>query len=375
MESDDAEKSVNAKESILKIVKAVDLISRVEKEPKPVVLWDKIPEGSIGLITGVAKTGKTTFAENLAIALSVGKREFFGKPLNGKPRKVLFINLEEGYRIRSRRNKKQIAVLSKEEYDLFCENYISTPIDFPEFINKEDDWELISEYIKLSEAEIIFMDSLTHMFSGKIEDSQTCQKFIQKLQKYLVSLGKTVIVIHHNTKGNDKPINQDNIAGSRVILQYFQFAYGFANIPTARGGSYMSMLNNKYFEKDDILATLYTVTENNWFKNLGEENKFNLYKEVKPQRVDGRTDSVKKDLIYNYFTSQSSLDSQDGTILKSSELMTKFVSTGTMSKDTLYIKLGTLLVENKIEKNKKDGVEIKGEYKLKGNIDDEARAQ
>ena len=72
-------------------------------------MWNGIPEGSTGLITGVAKTGKTTFAENLAISLSVGKKEFYGCNMDGIPKKILFINLEENYRIFSRRNEKQIA--------------------------------------------------------------------------------------------------------------------------------------------------------------------------------------------------------------------------------------------------------------------------
>ena len=220
------------------IVKAIDLIGKLEKEPKPVVLWDKISEGTIGLFTGVAKTGKTTFAENLAISLSVGRKEFFGKLLNGIPRKVLFINLEESYRIRGWRNIKQLTSLTKEEFSLFSDNYISTPTDFPEFINDDNDWEILSRYIYESKADIVFIDSLTNMFNGKIEDSDTCRKFIQKMQHYVASLGKTVIIIHHNTKGNEKPSDQDNVAGSRVILQYFQYIYSFSNIPTEIGGKY-----------------------------------------------------------------------------------------------------------------------------------------
>ena len=50
-----------SKESF-EITTGYDQIVRVLKEPQPVTLWDGIIEGSVGLITGVAKTGKTTFA-------------------------------------------------------------------------------------------------------------------------------------------------------------------------------------------------------------------------------------------------------------------------------------------------------------------------
>lgn len=358
------ENCINEERKKFKVTNAIDLINRIKEEPEPVILWDKIPEGSIGLITGVAKTGKTTFAENLAISLSVGRKEYFGKPLNGKPRKVLFMNLEESYRIRTRRNIKQVSELSESEFKLFCENYISTPGEFPEFIVNDDNWQLMSDYIKKSEAEIVFIDSLTHMFNGKIEDSQSCQKFIQKMQQYIVSQGKTVIVIHHNTKGNDKPIDQDNIAGSRVVIQYFQYAYGFANVPTARGGKYMCMLNNKYFGKDDNEAILYSISENGWISNLGVKNKFDLYKEFKAKVNDGRIDTTNQDLIYDYFV--DGVGSTAGTIsttISSLELMDEFVSTNTMAKDTLYQSLRKLMLDDKIVKDRK------GVYYLKKKDD------
>jgi hypothetical protein len=68
----------------IKIIKGIDQINEVMKEPIPKVIWGGIPEGSLGLITGVAKTGKTTFAENLAFSIAVGRKKCFDKP--GPPR-------------------------------------------------------------------------------------------------------------------------------------------------------------------------------------------------------------------------------------------------------------------------------------------------
>lgn len=347
------------------IVKAIELIEKLEKEPKPVALWDKISEGTIGLFAGAAKTGKTTFAENLAISISVGRKEFFGKLLSGIPRKVLFINLEESYRIRGWRNIKQLTSLTKEELNLFRDNYISTPIDFPEFINDDNDWEILSRYIYESNADVVFIDSLTNMFNGKIEDSDTCRKFIQKMQHYVVSLGKTVIIIHHTTKGNEKPIEQDNSAGSRVIIQYFQFIYGFANIPTEIGGKYMCSLTNKIFGIDSNEANLYNISDNNWFMKSGIDNKYNLYKQTKNYSVDGRNDTTNKDLVYNYIVG---LDSQSSTSISSKQLMDAFVVNDTMAKDTLYKNIDKLIDDKKIVKIKK------GEYTLYNENGNEARA-
>jgi len=330
-------------------IKLIDLMEEVSKEPKPKMLWKGIPEGSYGLITGVAKTGKTTFAENLAISLAVGRKEFFETKMDGTPRKVLFINLEESYRIRCRRNLKQVSVLSESELKLFSENFESTPKDFLEFLNSEEDWEKLNELIMSSEAEVVFIDSLTHMFNGKIEDSSAGRKFIELYTRYLLNVGKTLIIIHHNTKGNDKPIDQDSVAGSRVILQWFQFSFGMANIPTEKGGNYLCMLNNKFVEKDDTTAFLYKNNENGWIEFIGRRNKFSLYKSFSNLKVDGRYDDTNEKCIYNYFQNQYSQGIQTiSTSTIANDLV--FSDKPTMSTDTFHKAKNRLIEKEKIKK-------------------------
>ncbi|MCM4162156.1 MULTISPECIES: AAA family ATPase [unclassified Arenibacter] len=345
---------VSNEEGRIVVVKAIDLINKVKEEPEPSFLWKGIPEGSTGLITGVGKTGKTTFAENLAISLSVGKKEFFGFPMDGVPRKSLFINLEESYRVKSRRNIRQIASLTPAELDLFASNYLSTPLDFPQYLNTENDWELMRNYIIASEAEVVFIDSLGHMCIGEIEKSLIAQNFTKTFKEYLGNLNKTLIIVHHMTKGSDKPIDQDSIAGSRFIAQEFDYAYGLAHVPRATGGSYACLLYNKYIEKDDTTSYLYKMSNDGWVEYLSTENKYNLYKD---SRIDGRANSTNNDLIYKYVKSKASQGSQTIT---SQEFMENFVSNNTMSKDTLYKKIGHQIQDGLIER--KEGNE--GVYKI-----------
>ncbi|MEH6770054.1 AAA family ATPase [Maribacter arcticus] len=358
----EGQKPSNEEGQQIKVVKGIDLINLVKNEPEPKFLWKGIPEGSTGLITGVAKTGKTTFAENLAISISVGRKEFFGFKIEGGPKKVLFINLEESYRLRSRRNQKQISRLNQDELQLFSENYISTPVDFPDFINTDEDWNRLQEYIIASEAEVVFIDSLTHMFSGKIEDSTPSRRFTENFSEKLSVLNKTIIIVHHNTKGNERPIDQDSIAGSRVILQFFQYAWGMANIPTANGGNYLCMLNNKFIEKDDTKALLYKMSGDGWVEYIKSENKFSLYQQ---NRKDNRKDNTNRDLVYSYLLSQHSKGSQT---ISSTDLHENFVSNDTMSKDTLYKKITTLEEEGVMQRL------AKGIYSIKFNTEDGYRA-
>lgn len=338
-----------------KITKAKDLILKVQNEPEPVIVWNGIVEGSKGLIVGVSKTGKTTLAENLAISLAVGKTSFFNFPLKGTPEKVLFINLEESYRLRSWRNLKQISNLSEQEKLLFDENYYSTPEDFPEFLISDENWMQMTDYIKAVDPKYVFIDSLSHMFEGQIESSEPCIKFVKKFRQYISSLGKTIIIVHHNTKGNERPINQDNIAGSRIIIQEFEYAVGLGNIPTQSGGSYLCMLYNKYIEKDETTAYTYKINSKNWVEHISTTNKFELYNEFKK---DNRSNTLNKDLIYEYIANQVSQTSQT---VKTRSLYNYFLEgeNKIMSKDTLHQNLKKLLEESKIESK------IIGEYNVK----------
>ncbi len=328
----------------LNITRAKDLFYKVQNQPDPKIVWNGITEGSKGLIAGVSKTGKTTLAENLAISLAVGRKDFFNFPLPNKPEKVLFINLEESYRLRSRRNLKQISTLTEEEKNIFFENYYPTPEVFPEFLNTEADWLYLQQYIQEVDPKYVFIDSLSHMVEGQIENSETGIKFIKKFRHYLGSLNKTLIIVHHNTKGNEKPIDQDSIAGSRVIAQEFEYAIGLGNVPNRNGGNYLCMLYNKHIEKDDRTAFTYKIDEINWVSNIGSCNKFDLYNENK---IDYRNNTTNKDVIFDYINSHCSQHSQT---IKTHSLYENFTlgENKTMSKDTLHKSINKLVEENKI---------------------------
>lgn len=338
-----------------KKTKLKDLVEQVRKEKAPRMLWHGIPEGSSGLITGVAKTGKTTFAENLAISLSCGLKEFLGNKINVDPLKVLFINFEESYRLRIRRNIKQLGKLNEEQIELVNQNFYTNPKGFPEFLNNEEDWELVSDYIKDVDPDVVFMDSLTRMCVGEIEKSVKAQDFSQMYNKYIRSIEKTVIVVHHNVKGNDKPISQDSISGSRVITQEFEYAFGLAKIPSKQGGNYCSMVYNKHIP-DESKSKIYNIDETGWLSMEKEVYAEDLYNNSK---VDYRKGSQNQDLLYDFFESQTSQGSQTITTM---DLKKKFVETSTMSKDTLHNNLNKFLENGLIQR-----ADEKGVYEIIGN--------
>jgi hypothetical protein len=294
-------------------------------------------------------------AENLALSFACGRKSYLGHPVNGGPKKVLFLNLEEQGRIRHRRIHKQFEALTQDELNLVRENY-STNIDddFPEFLNTTADWEIVQQAITNSPASIVFIDSVTHMVSGEIESSRISREFVERLKKYVLCENKTFIFIHHNVKGNNKPIDRYNIAGSRVITQSFHWGYGLSEIPSREGGHYGCLLFHKIIQCDENEAFLYIQNENRWLESKGTKNKFDLYKE-ESQKSDGRIGSINDVRIKEYILNQANQGNQE---VLTAELNREFVESGVCSTDTLHAALKRLLKEGSIVKPRK------GTYKI-----------
>lgn len=350
-----------------KIVKACELVRMVENEPRPEILWNGIVKGSTGLIVGIGKTGKTTLAENFALSIAVGRTEFFGYPLSGIRQKVLFVNLEEKHTIRTWRTMEQIKLLSDEELLLFEENYISTPKEFPQFMESDKDWQLLHDYIENSEADICFIDSLSHLVQGEIERSKVFVDFIKKFRQYIGSLNKTVIVIHHNTKGNnEKPMGVHSIAGSRVVTQEFDYAIGLSAVPKRGDVSYLCNIYNKFQRNDETDVKLYSIDEYNWVENLGSADVNDLY-DNNITKIDHRIDTTNRDKILQFFIDHKknllSTDSMFSTgslindIISTKEVQDRFQNKE-MQRQTIFDSLKKLAYEGKLIKLGK------GKYKL-----------
>lgn len=62
--------------------------------PKEFLAWG-IKIGSMGLIFGPSKSGKTILLELLALCIAIGRLKFLDQILNILPQKILFLGLED----------------------------------------------------------------------------------------------------------------------------------------------------------------------------------------------------------------------------------------------------------------------------------------
>ena len=340
--------SSNSSIAKFQILSHQQLAEQVKKLPPLKPVWGGINEGSFGMIVGPSKSGKTTFCENLALSLVIGKASFWGRKLyTGKPVKVAFISFEENCRPRFDRSVKQLKALNSREKEIVSKNYFQPDCNFPQMLQNDGDWKLLEKTIKTSKAKIVFIDSLTRLYSGAIEESSVAQKLTVKLRGLSRDLGITIISIHHTTKNYGKPITIDSIAGSRVVMQEADFAIGINKLPN--GNRYLKEIFYRYKEQSDIKVLPFKINEMLWLEHTGWTNEYELF-----NSLDGRvTDNGKIDQLVDFFKSK-----KDDEVITTKSLAKKFVNTKVFSKPTLHAYLKDLEKAGIITK------EEKGIYKL-----------
>lgn len=268
------------------------------KKQKPLkFLVRGIKIGSFGIVFGPSKSGKTIYCEILALCIAVGKKIFLGDKLDIKAQKVLFLGLEEYWANRVGRNYKQYQILSDVEKELYDKNFLYQPIDFLRFIKNEKQWKELENLIQKSGAKFVFIDSITRMNHGNLEDSRVAQEITQRLRDICYGLKITLVCIHHTPKMYGKPLTMDSIKGSSVFSQETDFAIG---INRANKRRYQKDIFFRYTSDDTEYVKEFSIDENVSLNYLGESFEYDILK-----GEDGRKESSNKDNVKDFFVKSS----------------------------------------------------------------------
>lgn len=259
--------------------------------PPKKMLWSGVVENSFGLVFGPSKSGKTIFCENLAMSLAIGRKSYFGNPLEGIPKKVLFISLEESFRNRLGRNTKQFEALNEEEQTLMDENYDIQELEFPQFIVTKENWESLHELIRNSGAEVAFIDSITRMNHGKLEDGKTAEEIMSRLRSISQGLNITLFAIHHTPKLYGNPITMDSIKGSAVFAQESDFAIGVNRTDTKH--RYIKNVFFRYENDDDEFVKEFAINQDAWLEQSDDVEEVEILRRTDRRRTEDKRDFVK----------------------------------------------------------------------------------
>lgn len=269
-----------------------DLIKELDTEEEIPFLWSGIQKGSFGFIFGPAKSGKTILCENIGLSLAIGRKQFLGMDLLQEEHNVLFIGLEEFWRQRVQRNKKQIEKLGLKESAIINFNVVNE--EFPRFFINKNDWKILEETITESEANVVFIDSLTRIFNGEIENSSPSRDTSIRLREIVNDTGITLIVIHHSPKLGGKPISIDSLAGSRVLAQEADFMLGLNR--ALNGTRYLKEIAFRYKQENEDTVTTFEIDNNLWISSFTETTEFDVLLGQDRRKSTYNVDIIEKEI-------------------------------------------------------------------------------
>lgn len=169
-------------------------------------------EGEIGILFAKSNVGKSTLAVQIADEIS------------RKGKVVYYLDYEQSIK------QFQIKYTNEETKDMFqFSDNLKRPNLFIEKSSSEDD--AIKRFFKMvkKKAEeggrIFILDNITFLV-GKIENAEEIMAFMKKLKVLKDEYNLSFLILAHTTKTRDtKPITQDDLAGSKKLMNFADSAF------------------------------------------------------------------------------------------------------------------------------------------------------
>jgi hypothetical protein len=170
-------------------------------KPLSFIVKDLIPDTGTFLLSSNPKVGKTTFCHQMCLAL-MGEVSFLGE-VNPKPRRILFLALEDSLR-RIKRRTEQIR--SAPDFDL------RNPDQALESLMVETDWPIASEGIlklddwlsKNPDTDLVVIDTLAAFRGMAAASSRNVYQgeydFMKRIKKIADKNETSILLLHHNRK-------------------------------------------------------------------------------------------------------------------------------------------------------------------------------
>lgn len=173
---------------------------------------DLIHKGSLNIVSGDPKVGKSIFVTEMAKCLARG--EMFLDTYQCSKSKVLVVDADNG--VHSIRNRLEGLGFERDEENFVLHNAPAFKID------KEEVFLSLKEYIISNSIEVVVFDSLVRIHD-KEENLASDMSLVMGKLREISSLGVTVIVIHHSGKSFEGRGNA--FRGSQDIIASVDSAY------------------------------------------------------------------------------------------------------------------------------------------------------
>lgn len=281
-EIDPEDESLSEDEKLLKHEKNLRYPSVSLKEfiDKPVkekewLLRDIIP--TVG-ICGVAGSGKSSFATDLALNIISGQKRYIGKDIKAQSKSVIYVTLEEMEEDVMQRLQEQSKKYNIKAKDL-------NPFSLSIIFDSDNLAQRIEDYCKVSKPDLVIVEPLrkfTNDLNSATKIDEGLTPFFNIAQKYKTAF----LFIHHKNKTGE------SFNGSQVIEDYLRVLFYFE----AKDVYYKTIINKKNsFVKDKDQIYLYEDNHKNFILQTQEGLVEEIISKPKPNK-----DEVDKELIQLY---------------------------------------------------------------------------
>lgn len=240
--------NVNHNEGLI-IKTANQWLDKAKSTPIPNMLFSEFwYENELCILFADTNLGKSILAVQIAQSISSGV-PIDGFKLECTPRKTLYLDFEL--------SDKQFEKRYSEEYTnhfTFSENLLRAELnpyhELPKEFKSVEDY--ICTYIETCIKEyyvvVVIVDNMTYLKNDneKAKDALDLMKKLNKIKKtYQVSI---LVLAHTPKRDESKPISQNDISGSKMIVNFCDSAFAIGNSTEAANRRYLKQIKQRNTE-------------------------------------------------------------------------------------------------------------------------------
>lgn len=232
---------------MLKVRAANDTLLEAAKRPNPANLWLELwYENEVCCLFADSNIGKSIYAVQIANKIAESKRVlYFDFELSDKQFQLRYTS-DDGKLFRFHDNLYRVEI-DPEQYTLDkMENFESRVVDDIENCTKRLD------------AKVVIIDNLSFLCSAT-EKGELAGALMMRLITLKKSLGLSILVLAHTPKRNmSNPITQNDLAGSKRLMNFFDSAFTIGMSAKDAGLRYIKQIKvrhgNYTYSGDNVLT-------------------------------------------------------------------------------------------------------------------------
>lgn len=214
-----------------------------------------IYEGELGIMFGDSNTGKSILANDIAFFVSGGGHDWDGIERTNIP--TLYIDME----MSDKQYSSRYANAAEYIPDSFYRSTVSVANIDEDAILPAIRTSIIKMQGLDNPPKFVIIDNITNGF-GSIQNATKMRKMISEFKTLKDRFGLTILLIAHCPKRRQwKPITQDDLGGSKMIINFVDSAFAIAPSQCGEKYKYIKQIKTREGRKMDEVMSVSIESE------------------------------------------------------------------------------------------------------------------